>query len=61
LGYAVEAVSGKSLQEVIAERIIQPLGMSSISGLQTPEDPGQIIIPDEGDVWATQDFNNWKA
>lgn len=60
LAYAVEAATGKSLQEVIDERIVQPLGMSSASGLQIPEDPSRIIIPDEGDVWATQDFNNWK-
>ncbi|KAK5049868.1 hypothetical protein LTR84_003986 [Exophiala bonariae] len=61
LGYAVEAATGNSLQDVIAESIVQPLGMSAVSGLQIPEDPSKIIIPDEGDVWATQDFNNWKA
>lgn len=57
----MEEFTGKSLQDVIADTILHPLGMSSASGLQIPDDASKIIIPIEGEQWATQDFSNWKA
>jgi CubicO group peptidase (beta-lactamase class C family) len=47
LGYVVEAFTGKSLQDVITDTILHPLGMSSASGLQIQDDASKIIIPAE--------------
>ena len=60
LGYAIESFTGKSLQDVIADSITRPLGLSSATGLQS-QDAARMVIPGEVDHFGTTNIGNWNG
>lgn len=49
LGLALEALSGQSYEDIVAQRIFQPLGMKH-SRLTKPRD-GEGVIPNVANDW----------
>lgn len=58
LGYALENVTGRSYQDVLKERITEPLALVN-TGFEVP-DYSTSIIPD-GIQWFGADFGNFNA
>jgi methyl acetate hydrolase len=62
LGRVVEAASGTSLNDYLAEHVFAPLGMASTAFLLTDEQRARCVpvhVKDENGTWVTTDFD-WE-
>lgn len=61
LGMVLEAVHGKSYEEVIHDLILKPLGMTQTSFITPPDDGGAILPRGPADAgWFVADYGNFN-
>ncbi|KAH7112553.1 beta-lactamase/transpeptidase-like protein [Dendryphion nanum] len=59
LGMALEKVHSKTYEEVVADLILRPLGLTK-STFIPPTDPSKAVLPRPGDRWFVPNFENYN-
>jgi CubicO group peptidase (beta-lactamase class C family) len=60
LGFAIENITGKTYQDLIKEKITDPLSLDSTS-FEVPNISRAIIPEDMGAMWFSLDISNYKS